>query len=224
MGVRSVLLLLTVITWIRIGKALECYHCHQTSSECINGVKTVLKTINCTETKCFVLKYETEMPGVTVLAAYRGCYRVPILELLKTVVTEKHLVTERHFHLCNYTLCNGAVSGLQCYKCYDANKHCRYGNTAYMGTLNCSSENEVCATFQYEVDDSSVSYITTIRGCQPVVKDGICKRLMKTAKSKNVVQTGIFCETCQTDLCNSSRVKQLAFPSCFMLILSIVLG
>lgn len=46
--------------YLLAGAALECYHCHQTSTECINGVKKYLQTTNCTENKCFVLKYESK--------------------------------------------------------------------------------------------------------------------------------------------------------------------
>ncbi|XP_018569376.1 uncharacterized protein LOC108909498 [Anoplophora glabripennis] len=105
-------LLLFVITLIKLGNTLECYHCHQTSPECVNGVKRSLQTSNCTETKCFVLKYETDMPGVTVLATYRGCYNMNLTEMIKFVTTEGHKVRKTHFHLCNYTLCNSATSNM----------------------------------------------------------------------------------------------------------------
>lgn len=72
------------------------------------------------------------------------------------------------------------------------------------------------------MDDSTVSYVTTIRGCQSVMKDGICEQLMKTKSSRNGVQKGIFCETCETDLCNSS-IRSLAFPVLSIVILMITL-
>ncbi|KAJ8959176.1 hypothetical protein NQ318_022437 [Aromia moschata] len=105
---------------------------------------------------------------------------------------------------------------LQCYKCFDNSKACNYGNKDYLGVLNCSGPNEVCATFKYETDDSDRVYTTTVRGCQPLIKEGICKQLMKTVPSKSAakvtVKKGTFCETCDTDLCNSSS-KNFGFAS-----------
>ncbi|CAH1100049.1 unnamed protein product [Psylliodes chrysocephalus] len=90
-----------------LGESFYCFHCHQTSKECKNGVN--LHMVNCSTNKCFILKYETEMPGVKVLATFRGCYVQPEFEIMTSVITEKHAVTEKHFHLCNYTLCNKCV-------------------------------------------------------------------------------------------------------------------
>ncbi|XP_018569377.1 uncharacterized protein LOC108909499 [Anoplophora glabripennis] len=114
-------------------------------------------------------------------------------------------------------------SCLQCYKCFSTNRDCYGGNPRYLGILNCSSKHEVCATFQYQIDDSSASYVTTIRGCQPITKDGICSQLMKTKSNKNVVQKGILCETCNTDLCNSCTIKSVSFFTLPIAILLIIL-
>ncbi|KAG5865411.1 hypothetical protein JTB14_037772, partial [Gonioctena quinquepunctata] len=85
-----------------------CYHCHQTSDECNEGDLLRIQFANCSTNECFVLKYETQMPGVKVMATFRGCLQMPEHELMKNVVTEHHVVTKKHFHLCNNSLCNGA--------------------------------------------------------------------------------------------------------------------
>uniref|UniRef100_A0A6P7FTG8 Uncharacterized protein LOC114330996 n=1 Tax=Diabrotica virgifera virgifera TaxID=50390 RepID=A0A6P7FTG8_DIAVI len=95
-----------VIYPVQTATTFHCFYCHQTSKDCNNGVKLNLHAINCTTNKCFVLQYETEMPGVTVLATIRGCYQRPDHEMMGTVVTERHSVIKKHFHLCNHTLCN----------------------------------------------------------------------------------------------------------------------
>nr|XP_023012984.1 uncharacterized protein LOC111503017 [Leptinotarsa decemlineata] len=93
---------------IEMGTPFLCFHCHQTSDECIDGDKLSLDLTNCSTNKCFVLKYETQMPGVTVLATFRGCLQIPEPEIMQYVKTEHHTVTKKHFHLCNYTMCNDA--------------------------------------------------------------------------------------------------------------------
>lgn len=46
------------------------------------------------------------MPGVNVLATYRGCYNQPEEDIMKNVITHKTKVEKRHFNVCNSTLCN----------------------------------------------------------------------------------------------------------------------
>ncbi|XP_056648761.1 uncharacterized protein LOC130453172 [Diorhabda sublineata] len=89
-----------------MAKAFLCFHCHQTSKDCNSGIKMNLNVSNCTTHKCFVLKYETEMPGIKVLATFRGCYHYSVEEMMKHVVTDQHAVTKKYFHICNHTLCN----------------------------------------------------------------------------------------------------------------------
>lgn len=47
------------------------------------------------------------MPGVDVLATYRGCYDTSEDEIMKNVKTEKVKVKKLQFRWCNSTLCNG---------------------------------------------------------------------------------------------------------------------
>ncbi|CAG9815876.1 unnamed protein product [Phaedon cochleariae] len=93
-----------------LGKPFSCFHCHQTSKQCNYGDKMILKITNCPTNTCFVLKYETEMPGVNVKATFRGCYLQPEQEMMKNLVTYKHFVSKKHFQLCNSSLCNDASS------------------------------------------------------------------------------------------------------------------
>lgn len=48
------------------------------------------------------------MPGVNVLATYRGCYNQPEDEIMKNVITYKAKVKKLNFRWCNSTLCNNA--------------------------------------------------------------------------------------------------------------------
>ncbi|CAG9828019.1 unnamed protein product [Diabrotica balteata] len=66
------------------------------------------------------LKVLTEMPGVTVLATIRGCYQRPDHEMMGTVVTGRHSVIKKHFHLCNHTLCN---EGTENFRIRDSTHH-----------------------------------------------------------------------------------------------------
>ncbi|CAG9865297.1 unnamed protein product [Phyllotreta striolata] len=83
-----------------------CYYCHQTSRECNNGLVWNLHRVNCSTEKCFVYQYQTEMPGVTVLATFRGCQVHENSEIMESVITEKHYVNKKYFTTCNRTLCN----------------------------------------------------------------------------------------------------------------------
>lgn len=47
------------------------------------------------------------MPGVDVLATYRGCYDKPEDEIMRNVMTQKVKVKKLQFRWCNSTLCNG---------------------------------------------------------------------------------------------------------------------
>lgn len=48
------------------------------------------------------------MPGVNVLATYRGCFNLPEEKIMQNVVTHNVTVTKLHFKWCNSTLCNAA--------------------------------------------------------------------------------------------------------------------
>lgn len=58
-------------------------------------------------TKIYIYYITAEMPGVDVLATYRGCYDRPEDEIMQNVITQKAKVTKLHFRWCNSTLCNG---------------------------------------------------------------------------------------------------------------------
>ncbi|KAJ8959175.1 hypothetical protein NQ318_022436 [Aromia moschata] len=89
---------------------MECYNCHQTTKDCVDGIRRRLHTNNrvpCMANECFVLKYETNRPGVTVKAVQRGCHDIPHADLLKTI---SDTIRETDFSLCNTTLCNTAMN------------------------------------------------------------------------------------------------------------------
>lgn len=74
------------------------------------------------------------------------------------------------------------------------------------------------------VDDSTASYVTTVRGCQLTVKEGICKQIMTTKSTKAGVQTGVLCETCETDLCNSSLTRSLSLSALLIVTFMVILN
>ncbi|KAJ8946557.1 hypothetical protein NQ314_008871 [Rhamnusium bicolor] len=73
-------------------------------------------------------------------------------------------------------------------------------------------------------DEFDRVYMSTIRGCQPLTTQGICSQLMKTVRSKTNVQKGVFCETCEEDLCNySPHMKNICSQNLLMITLVIIL-
>lgn len=65
-----------------------------------------------------ILYFSADMPGVKVLATYRGCFSMSLNETLKSVATEGHKLRMAHFHLCNYTLCNSATRNIMALASY----------------------------------------------------------------------------------------------------------
>ncbi|XP_030748063.1 uncharacterized protein LOC115876429 [Sitophilus oryzae] len=104
-----VLIVLTTVSYIPEGEAILCYHCHQTTKECNNGVLSSIKQKNCTEDKCAIIKYETLMPGRNVLATMRDC----VLRDAEELSEKLHSIQKPKiiFNVtCSEPLCNNTIT------------------------------------------------------------------------------------------------------------------
>lgn len=107
MNIASWTLLCVLSTCFEEGYGILCYHCHQTTSECNNGVTDSIHQKNCQEERCAVMKYETIMPGRKVLATSRDCAVYSEQEFVHMVSPNKSNPARIvFFQECSTPLCN----------------------------------------------------------------------------------------------------------------------